>query len=189
MTIQINSSGIIWTISSANWPLHLGSGQGCKWIGNHTYCSPKNNWVMESKTVFKICEGIWCSSFYVKEFDVIVHKNISVYNAIHFLAILYPTSLANLVVDVGTWHSHQILLISVFDARNPRKICIYCQTVTKYIVRCEPPVQCINWHSYEWMYAYSEHRVSPQPPYPVPHSWQEYPYDPNGPCHGWLLAD
>ena len=30
---------------------------------------------MQSKIVFKICEGILCSSFYVKEFDVIVHKN------------------------------------------------------------------------------------------------------------------
>ena len=51
--------------------------------------------------VFKIYEGIWCSSFYVKEFDVIVHKNISLHNPINFLAILYPTSLVNLVVEVG----------------------------------------------------------------------------------------
>ena len=29
---------------------------------------------MQSKMVFKICEGISCSSFYVKEFDAIVHK-------------------------------------------------------------------------------------------------------------------
>ena len=29
---------------------------------------------MQSKMVFKNCEGISCSSFYVKEFDVIVHK-------------------------------------------------------------------------------------------------------------------
>ena len=42
--------------------------------------------------VYKICEGIPCSSFSVKELDVIVHKNI--------LAILYPTSLANLVAEV-----------------------------------------------------------------------------------------
>ena len=34
----------------------------------------KNNWGMQSKMVFKICEGILCSSFYVKEFNVIVHK-------------------------------------------------------------------------------------------------------------------
>ena len=32
---------------------------------------------MQSQTVFKICEGVWCSSFYVhdvKDFDVIVNK-------------------------------------------------------------------------------------------------------------------
>ena len=29
---------------------------------------------MQSKMVFKICEGLSYSSFYVKEFDVIVHK-------------------------------------------------------------------------------------------------------------------
>ena len=31
----------------------------------------------------------------------------------------------------------------------------------------------------------------PKPSYPAPHchSWREHPYDPNGPCHGWLLAD
>ena len=37
-------------------------------------------------------------------------KIISLYNTIHFFAILYPTSLANLVVEAGTRHSHQILL-------------------------------------------------------------------------------
>ena len=41
--------------------------------------------------------------FYVKEFDVIVHKkNISLNNPINFVAILFPTPLANLVVKVGT---------------------------------------------------------------------------------------
>ena len=34
----------------------------------------------------------------------------SLYNPIKFLAILYPKSLATLVVGVGTRHSHQILL-------------------------------------------------------------------------------
>ena len=29
---------------------------------------------MQSIMVLKICEGILCCSFYVKEFDVIVHK-------------------------------------------------------------------------------------------------------------------
>ena len=37
-------------------------------------------------------------------------KVISLYNSIIFLAILYSTSLANQVVEVGTRHSHQILL-------------------------------------------------------------------------------
>ena len=37
-------------------------------------------------------------------------KLFSSYNPIKHLAILYPTSLANLVVEVGTGHSHQILL-------------------------------------------------------------------------------
>ena len=37
-------------------------------------------------------------------------KNISLYNPIEFLGILYSTSLVNLVVEVGTRHSHQILL-------------------------------------------------------------------------------
>ena len=71
----------------------------------------KNNWGMQSKMVFKICEGISCSSIYVKEFDVIVYKNVFfLYNVIIFLSILYSKSLANLAVEVGTRHSHQILL-------------------------------------------------------------------------------
>ena len=41
----------------------------------------------------------------------LIIKIISLYNPINFFAILYPTSLANLVVGVGTRHSHQILLI------------------------------------------------------------------------------
>ena len=59
------------------------------------------------KMIFKICQGILCSSFSVKELDVIVHKKIFPYIT---LFILYPTSLAKLVVEVGTRHSHQILL-------------------------------------------------------------------------------
>ena len=61
--------------------------------------------------VLKICEEILCSSFSVYELDVIVHKKkISLYNPIKFIAILYPTSLVNLVVEVGTMRSHQILM-------------------------------------------------------------------------------
>ena len=58
----------------------------------------------------KICEGISCSSFSVKELDVIVHKKYFLIKLYSFLAILYTTSLANLVVEVGTRHSHQILV-------------------------------------------------------------------------------
>ena len=36
--------------------------------------------------------------------------NISLCDPIKFLAILYPKSLVNLVIEVGNKHSHQILL-------------------------------------------------------------------------------
>ena len=75
---------------------------------------------IRSKQITEICNpewslifvGISCSSFDVKEFDVIVHKRYFLYinNPSEHLAILYPKSLANLVVEVGTRHSHQILL-------------------------------------------------------------------------------
>ena len=67
----------------------------------------KNNWGTQFKTVFQTCEGIWCSSVFVKEFDVIGHKN---YITLLIFAILYPTSLGNLVFEVWTRHSHPILL-------------------------------------------------------------------------------
>ena len=52
-----------------------------------------------------------CSSFYVKELDVIVHEKLfSLYNPIKFWQFCNRTSLANLVVEVGTRHSHQVLL-------------------------------------------------------------------------------
>ena len=61
---------------------------------------------MQSKMFVKICVGILGSSFYVKEFEVIVHnKSIFLYNPIKFLAILYNKSPANLVVEVGTRQS------------------------------------------------------------------------------------
>ena len=41
--------------------------------------------------VFKICEGISCSSFYVKHFDAIVHKKVvSLYNPIKFFGHSVP---------------------------------------------------------------------------------------------------
>ena len=74
---------------------------------------------MQSKIVFKICEGILYSSFYVKEFFMSLFiKSISFYNPIKYLAILYPKLPANLVVDVGTRHSHQILLLAIFSGLN-----------------------------------------------------------------------
>ena len=41
-------------------------------------------------------------------------KIISLYNPIKFLAILFPTSLANLMFEVRTRHSRQILLMYSF---------------------------------------------------------------------------
>ena len=56
---------------------------------------------MQSKNGLQICEGISYSSFSVNELDVIVHKIISLYNPIEFLAILCPTSLASVAVEVA----------------------------------------------------------------------------------------
>ena len=113
MTTQIYFSGTIWTISFTNWPLDSGRKLVYKWTENHTYWSLKNYWGTQSKTIFKICDGMWCSSFYAQEFDVIFHnKIISLYNPINFCHFV-PTSLANLVVQVGTRHSHHILLIII----------------------------------------------------------------------------
>ena len=83
-----------------------------------THIGVSNNWAMQSKMVFNICKGKSCSSFYVKEFDVIVHKKVfSLYDPIKFLAILYPKSLANLVVEVETtsWR-HQMETFSALLA-------------------------------------------------------------------------
>ena len=45
-------------------------------------------------------------------------KLFSLCNPIQFSAILYPTSLANLVVEVEARHSHTILFINLKIARN-----------------------------------------------------------------------
>ena len=58
----------------------------------------------------KFVRGYGVLIFYVKEFEVIVHKIISLHNPINIFVILHPISLANLVAEVGTRHSHQILL-------------------------------------------------------------------------------
>ena len=64
--------------------------------------------------VFKICEEMLCSSFSVKELDVIVHKK-------------YFPCITNLVVDVGTRHKYQTLL----DAFRP--LCVEKLLMYKYI--------------------------------------------------------
>ena len=66
---------------------------------------------MQSKMVFKNYEGISYSSFYINEWGVIIHEKYFPCNPIEFSAILYPKSLANLVVEVGTRHSHQGLAL------------------------------------------------------------------------------
>ena len=63
--IQICSSGIIWTISSANCPLEFRIKPTYKCTRNHTYWGLKNNRSMQSNMAFKICEVMSCSSFYV----------------------------------------------------------------------------------------------------------------------------
>ena len=133
VTIQIYSSGMTDTISSVDWPLGFGIRTTYKCEGNHTYWGIKHNWGMQSKMVIKICEGISCSSSYVKEFDVIVHKKkaFSLYNPIKFLVILYPKSRANLVVEVGTRHSHQVIVHQWFSvAYNPHPTPIHSTVLT-----------------------------------------------------------
>ena len=63
--------------------------------------------ILESK---KITEARNPKRFFILCYLVQFHKKISFYNPINFFAILYPTSLVNLVVEVGTRHCHQILL-------------------------------------------------------------------------------
>ena len=65
---------VIQTISSANWPPGSGIIGPFKWTGNHIYLGLKITETCNPKMVFKVCEGISCSSFCVKELDVIVHK-------------------------------------------------------------------------------------------------------------------
>ena len=73
MIIQIYSSGIIWTIISANYT-RVRDQTNIQMYQKPHILGSKNYWGMQSKRVFKICEGRSCSSLYVKKFDVIVHK-------------------------------------------------------------------------------------------------------------------
>ena len=89
------------TISSANWPLECETRGTYKWTRNHTYWGLKNNWGMQSKNGL---QNLWGNK-----------KIISLYNPIKFMAILYPTSLVNMVVEVGSRCRHQILLAVVVN--------------------------------------------------------------------------
>ena len=60
--------------SLLNWPLEFEFDQTNIQMWKTHIGVWKNNWGKQSKMVFKICEGILCSSFCVKKFDVIVHK-------------------------------------------------------------------------------------------------------------------
>ena len=90
---------------------------------------------MQPEMVFKICEGISCSSFSVQEYDVIVHNKVVslyMYNHIKFMFILCPTSLANLATEVGTRHSHQILLYEITLLVPP-----FCLTAGGSLSQCQ----------------------------------------------------
>ena len=64
---------------------------------------------MQLKMVFKICEGISHSLFSVKELDVIVHKKYFPGITLLDFGHSVPHITNELVVEVGTRHSHQIL--------------------------------------------------------------------------------
>ena len=111
VTIQIYSCGIIWTISSAIWPLEFGIKATYKCARNHTYWGLKNNWVLQPK---------WSSKF-VREYHVLhsMLRNLmslfikicSLYNHIKFWPLFCtPNYSWIMVVEVVTKHSHQILL-------------------------------------------------------------------------------
>ena len=51
---------------------------------------------------FKIYEGISCSSFSVKDLDVIVHKNVSLYNHIKL-----GHSVPHITSESGGWGGNQ----------------------------------------------------------------------------------
>ena len=57
------------------------------------------NWGMQSKMVFKICDGISCSSFYVKEFDTIVHKKYFPYMTL----LIFGHSVSQITGEPGGW--------------------------------------------------------------------------------------
>ena len=81
-----------------------------------------------------------CSSFSVKEFDVIVHKKYFPCITLSNFGHSVPTSLANLVVEVGTRHSHHILLSIYIYMINSHRWFFFCRKAdalcSKYSIIC-----------------------------------------------------
>ena len=71
----------------------------------------KKPWDTQSKTVFKFVIGYGALHSMLRHSMSMFIKIISLYNPFYVFAILHPTSPANLVVEVGTRHNHQMLLI------------------------------------------------------------------------------
>ena len=78
------------TISSANWPLEFGSWPVYKWTWNTGARNPKRS--------SKFVRGYGVIHSMTRNLMSLFKKIISLYSPPHFMAILYPTSLANLVV-------------------------------------------------------------------------------------------
>ena len=74
----------------------------------------KNNRGTQSKTVFKICEGIWCSSFYVYEFDVVVHNFFLLWRYHNDISVLMPLTnsyLTTILVHM-LWQSGELHILA-----------------------------------------------------------------------------
>ena len=122
---------VIKTISSTNWPLGSGITGPYKWTGNHTYLGTKmrqaiQKWSSNCVRVYSVLHSLLRNyiSLFIKKIFLVYHYQI--------LAILYPTSLANLVVGVGTRYSHQILLSSVCGVPNRDWYQDVCAIVTAW---------------------------------------------------------
>ena len=89
--------------SRGDWNVFLSWSRGC-------VACIKNNAIRGRVSSLQLFCKLPCNPKKVFKMSVFI-KNISIYNRIQFLATLYPTSLENLVVEVGTRHSHQILLL------------------------------------------------------------------------------
>ena len=76
----------------------------------HTLVSKKITEAHNPKQSSKFMRGCGVLHSMLRNLMSLFIKIISLYNPINFFAILYPTSLANLVVEVGTRHCYQILV-------------------------------------------------------------------------------